>query len=149
MTPEHADRLAALHAACFTVPRPWSAPEIAALAAGPGAILVEVPGGFALGRIIADEAELLTIAVRPEDRGRGLARRLLQSLTETARARGAVRLFLEVSAENDPAIALYLSQGFSRIARRQAYYNDGPRRIDALILARDLTTLGPAAGTPD
>ena len=65
MTPED---LAALHARCFDSPRPWSADEIASLLAGRGTFLLEAPHGFLMGRAIAGEAELLTVAVDPQAR---------------------------------------------------------------------------------
>lgn len=134
-----AEDLAAIHATCFTTPRPWSATELGALAAAPDAILVTEAGGFALARVIADEAELLTIAVRPEARGQGIGGRLLRETLARAAARGAGRLILEVAADNDAALRLYRREGFAGIGRRKGYYAtpDG-RRIDALVLARSV-----------
>ena len=133
-----ADQLAALHALAFTVPRPWGAAEFTALLASPHVILVAEPDGFALGRVIADEAELLTIAVHPAARRRGVGRRLLTELIDQTASRGAGRMFLEVSAENDSAIALYLRAGFTQVALRKSYFTSGDRRIDALVLQRIL-----------
>lgn len=136
MTPAE---LAALHAASFETPRPWSEAEFGELLDTPGCFLVTAPGGFALGRVVEDEAELLTLAVAPETRRLGIGRRLLSAFEDTARARGAASAFLEVSASNDPAIALYLSQGYSGTGRRRSYYRapDGTR-IDALVFTRPL-----------
>lgn len=129
--------LAAIHAACFTVPRPWSAAELAELIASPSTLLAEASDGFALARVAADEAELLTIAVRPEARGRGLGSALLRDVLTAAAARGAGRMVLEVAADNAAALALYRREGFAECGRRRGYYAapDG-RRIDALIMAR-------------
>ena len=129
--------LAAIHAACFTVPRPWSAAELADLIASPSTLLAEASDGFALARVAADEAELLTIAVRPEARGRGLGSALLRDVLAAAAARGAGRMVLEVAADNAAALALYRREGFAECGRRRGYYAapDG-RRIDALIMAR-------------
>ncbi|MFZ5752197.1 MAG: ribosomal protein S18-alanine N-acetyltransferase [Pseudomonadota bacterium] len=129
--------LAAIHAACFTVPRPWSAAELADLIASPSTLLAEATDGFALARVAADEAELLTIAVRPEARGRGLGSALLRDVLAAAAARGAGRMVLEVAADNAAALALYRREGFAECGRRKGYYAapDG-RRIDALIMAR-------------
>ncbi len=131
--------MAALHAACFTTPRPWSEAEIGGLLDGPGCFAVTEPGGFALGRAIAGEAELLTIAVDPARRREGLGRRLLDAFEAGAVARDAETAFLEVSAENTAAIALYLAAGYAENGRRKGYYHapDG-RRIDALAMARAL-----------
>ena len=58
--------MAALHAACFAFPRPWSAAEFAALLADPLVFVQTLPGGFVMGRAVAGEAELLTVAVAPD-----------------------------------------------------------------------------------
>lgn len=133
-----ADELAALHAACFTVPRPWTTTEFAELLASPLTYLNAAPGGFALGRVIADEAELLTIAVHPDQRRRGLGRRLLAAFLNQAAANGAAAAFLEVAARNESALALYLEAGFRQVGRRSGYYTDA----DALILRRDFAASG-------
>ena len=134
--------LAAIHAAAIATPRPWSADEIADLLASPGAFLLTEPGGFLMGRVIADEAELLTVAVKPEARRRGLGARLVAAFLGEARTRGAATAFLEVAADNHAAHALYASAGFTKAGRRPGYYTtlDG-KRIDALILTRPLPPL--------
>ncbi len=137
MTPE---ALAALHARCFRSPPPWSAADFAGFLTDPLAfLLVEGDAGFLLGRAVAGEAELLTIAVAPEARRLGLGRKLFARFLYQAQLRGADRAFLEVKADNAPALALYESAGFSPAGRRRGYYQepDGSR-TDALVLARDL-----------
>ena len=137
MTPE---TLATLHALSFTTPPPWSASDFAGFLADPLAfLLVEGDAGFLLGRAVAGEAELLTIAVAPEARRRGLGRTLVSRFLYQARLRQADRAFLEVSAQNPAAIALYESAGFTPAGRRTGYYRTPEgTRIDALVLARDL-----------
>jgi len=66
------DEMADIHARAMTVPRPWNAVTLQGFLAAPGAIIEHVGRGFALGRVIADEAELLTIAVDPVEQGKGL-----------------------------------------------------------------------------
>lgn len=131
--------MAALHARCFTLPPPWSAADFAATLSDRGVLCLSRPDGFALFRSVADEAELLTLAVAPEARRRGLARDLLDEGFAQAAARGATRVFLEVAAENAGARALYAGAGFAEVGRRPGYYRhpDGTR-ADALILARAL-----------
>jgi ribosomal-protein-alanine N-acetyltransferase len=130
--------LARLHAACFTTPRPWSRDEFSALLAEPGSILTVEASGFALGRVILDEAELLTIAVDPSMRRKGLGRRLLAGFLDTAAARGARSVFLEVAADNAPAMGLYLAAGFAKVGLRPGYYRDANgRHADAVLLRRD------------
>ncbi|MCB6179234.1 ribosomal protein S18-alanine N-acetyltransferase [Rhodobacter sp. Har01] len=132
--------LAALHARAFRTPPPWSETDFATLTADPLAfLLVEGDAGFLLGRAVAGEAELLTVAVAPESRRRGLGRKLVARFLYQARLRGATRAFLEVSAENPAAQALYESAGFVPAGRRKAYYaTPEGARVDALVLARDL-----------
>lgn len=130
-------RLAALHAASFTNPRPWTAAEIAGLLDMPGSFLCEVPEGFALGRAVLDEAELLTIAVAPGHRRRGTGAALLAAFEAEAQARGAARAFLEVAAGNLAAIALYTRAGWHPSGRRKGYYRGGPQGpVDALLMER-------------
>lgn len=132
--------MAALHTSAFTTPRPWSEAEISDLLASPLVFALTEPAGFLLGRVVAGEAELLTVAVAPDQRRTGLGRRLVTSfLTEAAR-RGAESVFLEVAEANAPARALYAASGFQPAGRRRAYYQrpDGGTE-DALILVRTLT----------
>lgn len=131
--------LARIHAACFTTPRPWSADEIAALLAQPHVFLIAVPEGFLIGSAIAGEAELLTLAVLPAARRRGIGQTLVARFFTDAQSRGAERAFLEVLAENAPAIALYERSGFTRAGLRRGYYAaPSGARIDALVLSRAL-----------
>ena len=142
-----------LHARAFTTPRPWSEAEFASLTADPFAfLLVEGDAGFLLGRVVAGEAELLTLAVAPEARGRGLGRRLVSRFLYQARLRGAEVAFLEVAEDNAPAQAVYQSAGFVCAGRRRGYFHkpvgraangaaDGPTGgpVDALVMRRVLT----------
>lgn len=136
MTPED---LAALHSASFSVPRPWSATEFSDLLRNPNVFVLSESGGFLLGRLAQDEAELLTLAVAPQMRRTGIGRRLVDRFLARAQTNGVARVFLEVSVENDAATKLYLAAGFSRSGLRRAYFQapDG-RRIDALVLGRDV-----------
>ena len=132
--------MAKLHALCFTTPRPWSADEFAALLDSPFTFVLTEADGFLVGRVIAGEAELLTLAVAPDQRRHGLGTRLVQAFCHEATKRGAESAFLEVSQANPAACALYAAQGFVAKGRRKAYYHraDGPSE-DALILVRSFT----------
>ena len=129
--------LAALHAEAFDAP--WDAPSLSALLASPGVFAVEEDDGFILIRVVADEAEILTLAVRPEARRQGGGARLVQAAAGRAAGQGAARLFLEVAEDNAAARALYARAGFRFLGRRKAYYAapDGGR-TDALVLGLDL-----------
>ena len=132
--------LAALHQRCFTTPRPWNEAEFAGFLADPLVfVLVEGDSGFVLGRVVAGEAEVLTLAVAPEARRRGLGRKLLARFIYQARLRAAETAFLEVAAGNAAARALYLAGGFAESGRRKRYFHspDGTHE-DAIVMARRL-----------
>jgi ribosomal-protein-alanine N-acetyltransferase len=127
---------------------PWSETDVARLIEGPGAIAFLASGrdygevmplAFALARVAADEAEILTIGVLADVRGKGVGRRLVEAVADKARARGARRLHLEVAARNTGARALYADLEFDEVGRRENYYDDrGDGPDDAILLARDL-----------
>ena len=94
--------------------------------------------GFALSRLLMDEAELLLLAVEPDARCHGVGRALIERAVVVAAGKGAHRLLLEVRDGNQ-ALDLYRDSGFGEIGRRRAYYHgsDGAAR-DALTLARPI-----------
>ncbi|MBF9233147.1 GNAT family N-acetyltransferase [Microvirga alba] len=141
---ETAAQLAAIHASAFA--RAWSPLEFERLLGergviGDGLFLGREtrPVGFALSRIVLDEAEILTIAIRKEARGRGHARPLLKQHLEGLSRKGVAKVHLEVEEGNAPALALYRRLGFKEIGRRPAYYlkPDGTR-VAAVTMALDL-----------
>ncbi|MDP1837644.1 MAG: ribosomal protein S18-alanine N-acetyltransferase [Reyranella sp.] len=141
------DRAAALHAEAF-VPfgeRAWTRQDMAELLASPGVagLLLQVEGadaGLAICRVVADEAELITLAVRPAHRRRGAARRLLAVVIDDVRAAGAKTLFLEVAADNPAAQALYKTTGFRIAGSRPAYFRrGGGPAADAVVMRLDLS----------
>jgi len=136
--------LAALHRVCFA--ECWSAQEFARLLAIPGtfALIARNRAGFVLARASADEAEILSIGVHPQDRRQGLGRALMQAAAQDAYGRGARTLFLEVACNNRNARALYAALGFAEAGRRKAYYRDRGQSADALTLKAPLP-LGQSA----
>lgn len=82
--------------------------------------------------VLGGEADVQTIAVAKEHRGRGLGRLLLRKLCERAVLAGAQTAFLEVRADNPAALKLYEKQGFRQIAVRPKYYQ--PDGVDAIIM---------------
>ena len=131
-----AEPLALVHAAAFPAAERWTAEAIAGLLAMPACFgLLHPAGGMLLGRAMAEEAEVLTVAVAPDARRRGIGTALIARAVGEASARGARSLFLEVSAENAPARQLYGAAGFTEIGRRRGYYAGG---ADALVMKRAL-----------
>ena len=140
----HGDLCAVLHTASFAFPWPQSDLESLLLATTTVAHGAFGPKptdmlGFVLSRRAADEAEILTIAVAPRQRGKGLAARLLRANSEALMALGAKSLFLEVEGDNKPARALYDRAGFKSVGERKSYYRktDGTTSL-AYIMRRPL-----------
>ena len=136
MTPE---ALAALHTRCFETPRPWSAAEFASLLGSNGVFLITANEGFAMGREITGEVELLTLAVDPAAQKQGIGRSLLTGFEVEAKERGAQEALLEVAENNIAARVLYKSAGYTESGRRPAYYTPpcGPK-IAAILLRKPL-----------
>lgn len=100
------------------------------------------PGGIAAYcafRVIADEMELLSLAVRTQWRRQGLGRWLARRALTMAARGGAGTAFLEVRSGNAPARRLYASLGFAETGRRRGYYKNPVE--DAVVLARALVSL--------
>ena len=99
-------------------------------------MLPEIAGFSAFYRI-EKEAELWNIAVAPAHRRRGIGRALLQEALQKLSVAGTRRIFLEVRESNLPALELYYSLGFNRLARRKDYYYN-PKE-DALVFVLKLS----------
>lgn len=91
---------------------------------------------YVCARLTIDEFHILKIAVAPDQRGRGIATRLLNHLFNLALAKGADTAFLEVRPSNTPAINLYKKAGFHFIGRRPKYYPETGE--DALVMTKHL-----------
>lgn len=119
----------------------WTAPQCASLLPLPGVWLSLARSGgevvgFALGREVARESELLLLAVKAKDQKRGIGQLLLRRFVSVAKSRGAERLHLEVRDGNGAA-RLYERSGFTVVGRRSNYYSGRDGQIfDALTLAR-------------
>lgn len=136
LTPTH---LARLHEVAFPESRAWNEDEMRALLSSPLVFTVGTKHGFAMGRVILDEAELMTIVVHPDQQGRGLGRRLLTAFEVDAQSRGAKLAFLEVAENNGPARALYMSAGWVESGRRSGYYaRPAGGAVDAILLNKPL-----------
>jgi [ribosomal protein S18]-alanine N-acetyltransferase len=129
----HAAAMATIHASAFPPGARWGEEAFAAQLGLPGVFgLIDPEGGIVLARVVAEEAEVLTLAVAAAVQRRGLGRGLLAAAMAEARGAGARRILLEVSAKNEAARALYAGAGFGEVGRRPRYYADGS---DALVLA--------------
>ena len=93
--------------------------------------------GFLIGRAVADQAEVLNLAVQESRRRRGAATALLLAALDNFRARGAHSVYLEVRHSNDAAIAFYAKHGFAISGRRRAYYSVPLE--DAVVMSKKLT----------
>jgi len=129
--------MAALHAQCFILPPPWTATSLASTLSDPTSFALIENESFLIGRAVAGEAELLTLAVAPQARRRGMAARLVTRFLYQARLRGAETAFLEVAEGNTAAIALYSKFGFTPAGRRRGYYHGpGGTSADAIVMRR-------------
>jgi ribosomal-protein-alanine acetyltransferase len=127
--------IAAIERACFS--DPWTAAGIAeTVQFGTARALVAVDSGrvagYVMARISGEEAEILNLAVLPDDRRRGLARQLLAAGLAALVESGVAEVYLEVRESNAGAIALYQRFGFRPAGLRSDYYRN-PRE-DALVL---------------
>jgi ribosomal-protein-alanine N-acetyltransferase len=141
------DALAEIHSAAFR--RGWSGAEFESLLVQPGthALIAsyrgafgrERPAGFNLYRLAADEGEIISIAVVPECRRRGVGRRLLEESMRHLYRDGARSVHLEVEDANQAAIALYRRMDFHETARRAGYYaQERQTPGGALVMLRQL-----------
>lgn len=140
MTVDDVDQVTALEAACFS--DAWSKNLIEDLLTSPydEAWVLENGNeekkseivGYINPRFLAGEGELMRIAVKPSYRGRGLSKKLMDRMMQSAAENAAEDLTLEVRAGNKAAIGLYQSYGFTSEAVRRGYYHNPTE--DALIM---------------
>jgi [ribosomal protein S18]-alanine N-acetyltransferase len=138
-----APRLAQLHGASFH--RGWGEGEFESMLSERNTLVHRLRlgrkvVGFAVSRMAADEAEILSIAVAASHRGRGLSRKLLLTHLGHLSGRGVRTVFLEVEENNQPARRLYERAGFGVAGRRERYYQQpGGEQLNALLMRRDLS----------
>jgi ribosomal-protein-alanine N-acetyltransferase len=117
---------------------PWFADEFQIALQGNLSVRVAEEEGIVCGlvvfRTMADEAEILNLAVASASRRRGIGSRLMEDALAACKTAGVKRIFLEVRDSNDAARKFYLRMGFTEVGRRRKYYS-GPME-DALVLAR-------------
>lgn len=132
-----APALARLEACCF--PDPWDEAAFRSAFARPAFRAFGLPGGEGLSayctvHVVADELEIINIAVAPNLRGRGLATGLLSAVLRHADKMGINQAYLEVRTGNVPARKLYARHGFAVVGLRKGYYTDTGE--DALVMVR-------------
>ena len=129
--------LATIHRQSGDKHRIWSASDYNELLDNPLTVLVQDSCSFAIGRLVAGEAELLMIAVEQEHQRKGIGRHSLNRFEKALIAKGATCCFLEVAKSNSSARALYEGTGFDVVSTRKAYYKiDKRERLDALIMLK-------------
>ena len=142
-SPRDAARLAQLHGASFH--RGWGEGEFEVMLTERNTQVDRLRQGrkvigFAVSRMAADEAEILSVAIDAGERGRGLSRDLLMTHLGHLAGRGVRTLFLEVEENNQPARRLYEWAGFGVVGRRERYYQQpGGEQLNALLMRRDLS----------
>jgi len=164
--PSWADDIAQLHARAFD--SPWDAKSIETLLAADTAISfvaslsrqaqsadqpmqtrVQAPIGFVIGRLVGDDAEIITIGVDRDCRRAGAGRALIGAFQRAASRAGAERIVFEVAADSIAALALYGVTGFAEIGRRAEYYARGDGAfVDALLFGKALRQ-GGTVGTSE
>ncbi len=137
LEPPHADEMAALHERAISPA--WPTQDMIEhcrrdFCIGTGEPLT----AFAIFRLGADQAEILTVVTDPEHRQKGLARQILYQTEPRLAGVGIEIIFLEVAEDNNPAIALYHSLGYEPFGRRPAYYRRPEGRIAALTFRKKL-----------
>ena len=138
---DHISMVAELEKLCFSSPiSEKNIKSILVDGIGKGFVCIEAKSECVVAyggvMIAADESQILNIATHPEFRGKGLARQVLDRITDYCRENGAGFITLEVREGNEIAINLYKSSGFYEVGRIKQYYKHPTE--DAIILKRDL-----------
>jgi ribosomal-protein-alanine N-acetyltransferase len=142
-TSRDAARLAQLHGASFH--RGWGEAEFETMLTERNTLVHRLrigrnTVGFAVSRMAADEAEILSIAVAPSHRGRGLSANLLRTHLGHLAGYGVRTVCLEVEENTQPARRLYQRAGFAVAGRRERYYRQANgEQLNALLMRRDLS----------
>jgi [ribosomal protein S18]-alanine N-acetyltransferase len=137
------EEILALEAASFS--SPWNRQHFLSELASPLSfpLIAQATDGAVEGyicpMIVLDEGSILNVAVRPESRGRGIGRLLVEAALSDLRSRGAAFVALEVRPSNRAALSLYESLGFVATGRRIAYYDN---REDAVVMEYDMKRHG-------
>lgn len=140
--------MANLHHECFEAPQRWHADSMRSLVTQKTntavALIVDYkPVGFIIASHVADEGEILTLAIAPQERRKGYARLLVETFVDEEKHRGLEKVFLEVIETNTSAIHLYDSLGFEVVTKRPDYYLMPPgaprNRMDGFLMVKHLS----------
>lgn len=131
-TKENLSQLYEIELVCFS--HPWSEQAMESELNSERSICLmardgEQITGFCFLSVVADEGEVLQVAVLPPYRNKKIGKQLMETVLQIGKSRGVTSVFLEVRESNLPAIRLYQSLGFCEIARRKGYYHDGETAI--------------------
>ena len=129
---EYAHALQAIHTQCFV--KPWSEENFQTILKLPNTFGFQQKNGFILCSDLGEDIEILTFAVIPADRQKGIGSSLLKSVQDWAIQQQKKHIFLEVNATNQPAVSLYLKNGFIQTGLRKNYYQEQHQTFDALCL---------------
>ncbi|MEO0809235.1 MAG: GNAT family N-acetyltransferase [Pseudomonadota bacterium] len=141
IVPDDARAIAALHADSFH--RGWSVDEVQGLLKGAGSIgviafVAAEAAGFLFARVIAPDAEIISLAVKHDFRRRGIGGSMLVALEGELIARCCDKIFLEVAETNYDALRLYERLDFNRVGKRPGYYQSPQGcRTTALLLRKN------------
>ncbi len=138
LLPQDAAYMAKIHAASFEAA--WNENSLLEHIKADIGLGVFTPylSGFILLRLAAEQAEIITLAIDPAHRRRGLAQDLISAACDDLKSRGAAVIFLEVAEDNLAAIGLYRQAGFAPIGRRPSYYRRNNGRVAALTYKNDI-----------
>jgi [ribosomal protein S18]-alanine N-acetyltransferase len=135
MTEADLSRVQELETAAYAFP--WSEQIFRdCLRVGYHCVAIDTPAGvqgYGIMSMGAGESHVLNVCVAEAWRGRGIGRRLMETLLERVRNAGMELAFLEVRPSNRAAIALYESMGFDRVGMRKGYYQSASGREDAFV----------------
>lgn len=125
MQEKHLPALAELEKQCFHAP--WSEKMLREELGGGIFLVAEQDGevqGYVGCQTVLDEGYITNVAVSPDFRRRGAARRLIAELIARAKEKGLAFVTLEVRESNAPAIALYTGAGFAPVGKRKNFYSN-------------------------
>ena len=124
--------LAEIHTQCFD--NPWPEPVFTDLLNLPTSFGFLTQEGFILCSDLGTDVEILTLAVLPQYRRKGLASQLLDALKQYIDSNQKTHIFLEVKCTNTPAINLYRKNNFIQTGYRKNYYHENGQMFDAICL---------------